>query len=161
MPSFDIVSKVDRQELDNALNQARKEISQRYDFKGTDAAIESSEKGLILKANSEGRVDAIWEVLLGRLVRRGLAPEAFTRGKHEAVGTRGARQTISIQEGIPEDAAKKITKLIKGSKLKVQAAIQGDVVRITGKKRDDLQAAMQLLKGEQLEIAMQFVNFRD
>jgi uncharacterized protein YajQ (UPF0234 family) len=161
MPSFDIVSKLDPQELDNALNQARKEIAQRFDFKGTGTEIDQGDAGIVLRSESEGRVEAAWDVLAGKLVRRGLPLEAFTRGKIEPAGGKTQRQTVTTQEGIPQDAARKILKLLKDQKLKVQASIQGDTVRVSGKKRDDLQAAIQAVKGADLGVAMQFVNFRD
>ena len=161
MPSFDIVSKLDAQELDNALNQARKEIAQRFDFKGTGTEVEKTDAGIVLRSESEGRVEAAWDVLAGKLVRRGLPLEAFTRGKIEPAGGKTQRQVVTTQEGIPQDAGKKIIKLIKDQKLKVQASIQGDTVRVTGKKRDDLQAAIQAVKAADLGIAMQYVNFRD
>jgi len=161
MPSFDIVSKVDRQELDNALNQARKEITQRFDFRGTDTSIESSEAGITLKANSEGRIEAAWEVLLSKLVRREVPPECIERGKIEAASGQNVRQLLTIKEGISQDDARKITRLVKDEKLKVQAAIQGDQLRVTGKKRDDLQAAIAAIRGANLGLALQYTNFRD
>jgi len=161
MPSFDIVSKVDKQELDNAVNQAKKEIAQRFDFKGTDTVIELGDTGITLRSSSEGRVEAAWDVLAGKLVRRGLALEAFDRGAIEPAGGKTQRQVVSIQEGIPQDAGRKIVKLVKDAKLKVQASIQGDVVRVSGKKRDELQSVISLVKGAELGIAMQYVNFRD
>lgn len=161
MPSFDIVSKIDKGELDNALNQARKEIAQRFDFKGTGATIDLSDEGVTLRADSEGRVDATWDVLAGKLVRRGVPLEAFSRGTIDPAGGKTYRQMVKIQEGIPTEEARKIVRLIKDRKMKVQAAIQGDVVRVSGKKRDDLQEAMQAVKGAELGIAMQFTNYRD
>lgn len=161
MPSFDIVSKIDPQELDNALNQARKELKQRYDFKGTDASVELSDTTIVLKANSEGRVDAVWDVVTTKLVKRKVPIEAFTRGKQEPAGGKMVRQVITVQQGIPAEAAKKIVKLIKDKKMKVQISIQGDTVRISGKKRDHLQDAIAAVKEVDLGVATQYVNFRD
>lgn len=160
MPSFDIVSEIDKQELDNAINQAKKEISTRFDFRGTDTTVELTGTTVTLKANSEGRIDAAWDVLSSKLLRRNLPLEAFSRGNIEPSG-KLVRQEVTTQEGIPQDAAKKIVKLIKEEKLKVQTAIQGEQLRVTGKKRDDLQAAMAAVKKADLGIAMQFTNFRD
>ncbi|RMG19644.1 MAG: YajQ family cyclic di-GMP-binding protein [Deltaproteobacteria bacterium] len=161
MPSFDIVSKIDKQELDNALNQATKEISQRFDFRGTDTKIEKTDAGILIESNTEGRLDAAWDVLAGRLVRRGLPLEAFKRDEVQPAARGRVKQLVRMQEGIPQDDAKKIVKRIKDQKLKVQAQIQGDSLRVSGKKRDDLQAVIKMLKEAKLGIAMQFVNFRD
>lgn len=161
MPSFDIISKIDPQELDNALNQARKELKQRYDFKGTDASVELSDTTIVLKANSEGRVDAVWDVVTTKLVKRKVPLEAFTMGKQEPAGGKMVRQVVTVQQGIPAEAAKKIVKLIKDKKMKVQISIQGDTVRISGKKRDHLQDAIAAVKEADLGVATQYVNFRD
>ncbi len=161
MPSFDIVSEIDKHELDNALQQARKEIAQRFDFRGTSAEIEQTKDGLVLRANAEGRVDAAWDVLSEKLVKRGVPLIAFTREKMEPAGGSTMRQIVKMQVGISAEKGKEINKLIKDSKLKVQSSIQGDTVRVAGKKRDDLQAAMALLRGKDLGIALQFKNFRD
>lgn len=161
MPSFDIVSKIDKQELDNALNQAKKEIAQRFDFRGTDTKVEKTDQGIVLESNSDGRLDAAWDVLVSKLVRRGLPIEAFGRGEVKKASGGRVRQLVTMQEGIPQDEAKKIVRLIKETKLKVQAQIQGDSLRVSGKKRDDLQAVIKMLKDAKLGIAMQFSNFRD
>ncbi len=161
MPSFDIVSKIDKQELDNALNQARKEISQRFDFRGTDTKVEKTDEGIVLESNSDGRLDAAWDVLVSKLVRRGLPIEAFRRDDVRPASGGRVRQLVRMQEGIGQEDAKKIVRLIKEEKRKVQAQIQGDSLRVSGKKRDDLQAVIKMLKEAKLGIAMQFVNFRD
>ncbi len=161
MPSFDIVSKIDMHELDNALQQARKEITQRYDFRGTNTTIEQTSEGLVLRASAEGRLDAAWDVLAEKLVRRGVPLVAFERGNIDKAGGSTVRQVVSMQVGIPVEKARELVKRLKESKIKVQASIQGDEVRVTGKRRDDLQAAMTLVRAAELGIAMQFTNFRD
>lgn len=161
MPSFDVVSKIDMHELDNALQQARKEIAQRFDFRGTETSIEQSSEGIVLRANAEGRLNAAWDVLAEKLVRRGLPLIAFSRGDLEKAGGSTVRQLVAMQVGIPTDKARELVKLLKGSKIKVQTSIQGDEVRISGKKRDDLQAAIALVRTADLGIAMQFTNFRE
>ncbi len=161
MPSFDVVSKIDKHELDNALQQARKEIGQRYDFRGTGTEIEETKEGLVLRSNAEGRLEAAWDVVSERLVRRGVPLVAFDRQKMESAGGDTVRQLVKMQVGIASDKARELVKLVKDSKLKVQAAIQGDTVRVTGKKRDDLQEAIALIKKADLKIAVQFENFRE
>lgn len=165
MPSFDIVSQVEVQEVDNAINQARKELTTRWDFKGVPVEIDLSpdKKSIVLKTDGEERIDAVWDVLLGRLIRRGITANALEREKAEPAGGKQFRQTVKIQQGIPTDKAKELVKLIKDSKLKVQSSIQGDTVRVTGKSRDDLQAAIQLCKqnADKMRLDMQFTNFRD
>ncbi len=163
MPSFDVVSKVDPQEVDNALNQTRKEIAQRYDFKDTKTEIrEDREKSTIhVVSDDEFKVKAVVDVLQSKLVRRGVSLKALVYGKIEPAAGGLAKQDITVQQGIDTEKARHIVKLIKDSKLKVQSQIQGDQVRVTGKKRDDLQAAIQLLKAQDLDLPLQFVNFRD
>ncbi len=165
MPSFDVVSKIDLHELDNALNQARKEISTRYDFQGTHTEITLAEDraSILLKANSEGRVEAAYEVLLQRLAKRGLPLRAFTRGPMDSKSLGVVKQTVSIQQGIPVEKGRELVKLAKETKLRVQASIQGDQLRISGKSRDDLQSAIALFRQQQdkLQLDMQFTNFRD
>ena len=158
--SFDVVSKIDRQELDNAFNQAEKEIAQRYDFKGVGAAIEKSGEGFLMKASSEERVKAVLDVFIAKLAKRGISLKALD---HKAPVPSGKeyRITATLKEGIEQDVAKKLTKLIRDEGPKsVKALIQGDELRITSKSRDDLQAAMALLKGADVEAALQFVNYR-
>jgi uncharacterized protein YajQ (UPF0234 family) len=161
MPSFDVVSKLQWDEVNNALNQAKREISQRFDFKGSGASIDKTEKGFAFEASTDDRVKAAYEVLQEKLIRRKVSLKHFEAGDISA-GPRGtAKMTVTVTEGISADKAKDIIKLIKGTKLKVQAAIQEDTVRITGKKRDDLQEAMQELRGNDFGVELQFVNFRE
>ncbi len=162
MPSFDVVSKVDWAEVTNALDQATREISQRFDFKGTDAEIERSEDGVVVRANSEDRVRAALDVFEQKLVRRKVSLKHLEKKDPEPGPKGSSRQRVLIKEGIDTDKAKEIVKLVKGSKLKVQASIQEASVRVTGKKRDDLQSAIQLLKAaDGLDLDLQFQNFRD
>ncbi len=161
MPSFDVVSKVDPQEVDNALNQTRKEIAQRYDFKGTKTEIREEENVIHIVSDDEFKVKAVVDVLQSKLVRRGVSLKALVYGKIEPAGGGLAKQAITVQQGIDTDKAREIVKLIKDSKMKVQSQIQGDQVRVTGKKRDDLQAVIQLLKAQDFDLPLQFVNYRD
>lgn len=159
--SFDIVSEFDRQEVDNALNQAAKELGNRYDFRGTDAAIEwKGEDAIELSANSEDRVKAALDVFIEKLVPRGISMKAFDSGEPMASG-KGYRLVGSLKQGIDKENAKKITKIIRDEGPKgVKTQIQGDDIRVSSKKRDDLQAVIALLKGADLEIALQFTNYR-
>ena len=160
MPSFDTVSEIDHHELTNAIDQANREIGTRYDFKGSNARIEFSGNELVFHAESKFQLQQMFPVLLSKMTKRGLDIDCLKTG--EAIEqAKTARQPISIQEGIDKETAKKIVKLIKDSKLKVQASIQGEQVRVTGKKRDDLQQAMQLMREAELGIPLQFNNFRD
>jgi uncharacterized protein YajQ (UPF0234 family) len=156
--SFDIVSSVDLQEVKNAIAQAMKEIQTRFDLKGTNSTIELSGEELVLA--DEFKLKAVREVLEGRLVKRNVPLKALTFGEVEKALGGTARQKITLQKGIPTEKAREIVKLIKGSKLKVQAAIQGDQLRVSGKNRDDLQGVIRLLKGTDLGIDMQFTNYR-
>ena len=160
MPSFDVVCKIEQHELANALNQASKEISQRYDFKGCDASIERTDDGIVIKANSEIRVDAARDVLHQKLAKRGVSLKAVDAQAKQPSGSM-VKQLLKLREGIEKDDAKKIVKTIKDAKLKVQASIQGDVVRVTGKKRDDLQEAIASLKAKNLDLPLTYTNFRD
>ena len=164
MPSFDIVNKVNEQEVDNAFQQARKEIEQRYDFKGTDTHLEKKEKekGLQIRSSTEQRLEAAREVLVQKLAKRGISLRGVKYGNVEQSG-KTVQQLLTFAQGIETEKAKSIVKLIKDSKLKVQGAIQGDSVRVSGKSRDDLQQAMQLVRGKQDELGVdtQFENFRD
>ncbi|HLW74338.1 MAG TPA: YajQ family cyclic di-GMP-binding protein [Gammaproteobacteria bacterium] len=161
MPSFDAVSKVDTAELTNAVDQTSREISQRYDFKGTAAAIERSDDVLTLFADSEFQLKQITDILFGKAAKRGIDVASFDVQKVEAIGGDKAKQVIKVKQGIEKELAKKMVKLVKESGLKVQAAIQGDELRVSGKKRDDLQACIVLLRQAKLEQPLQFVNFRD
>jgi uncharacterized protein YajQ (UPF0234 family) len=158
--TFDIVSKVDKMEVDNALHQAQKEIAQRYDFKNIGAEVDWSGEKLLLKANAEERVKAVLEVLESKLIKRGISLRSLDAGEPYASG-KEYRIDATLKQGIAQDDAKKITKLIRDEAPKgVKAQIQGDEVRVSSKRRDDLQATMALLKGGDLDVALQFVNFR-
>ncbi len=161
MPSFDIVSRVDLQEVDNAVNQARKEIGQRFDFKGTRTEFELDKNEINIVSDDEFRVKAAVDVFQSKLVRRSVPLKALVYGKLQPAAGSRSKQTITVQQGINADKARHIVKLIKDRKLKVQAQIQADQVRVVGKKRDDLQAVIRLLKEEDLDLPLQFVNFRD
>jgi uncharacterized protein YajQ (UPF0234 family) len=161
MPSFDVVSQVDPQEIDNALNQTRKEITQRYDFKGTKTDVRIEENVIHIVSDDDFKVKAVVDVLQSKLVRRGVALKALVYGAIEPAAGGLAKQSITVQQGIDSDHARQIVKLVKDAKLKVQSQIQADQVRVTGKKRDDLQAAIQLLKAQDLSLPLQFINFRD
>jgi uncharacterized protein YajQ (UPF0234 family) len=160
MPSFDVVSKVQWNEVDNALNQAQKEIAQRFDFKDTETGVEKIEEGLRIISGSEDRAKAAWKVLEDKLVKRKISLKHVEVGEVEPSG-KGARMTITIKEGIEIEHAKDIVRRIKDSKIKVQGSIQDDQVRVTGKNRDDLQQAIALLRAAGLPVELQFVNFRE
>ncbi len=158
--SFDVVSKVDRQEADNALNQAAKEIAQRYDFRGVGASIEWSGEAILMKANSEERVKAVLDVFISKLAKRGISLKALDHGEPQASG-KEFRLGATLKEGIAQDVAKTLTKLLRDEGPKsVKAQIQGDELRVSSKSRDDLQAAIALLKGADVDAALQFVNYR-
>jgi cyclic-di-GMP-binding protein len=163
VPSFDVVSKLDWAEVTNALNQAQKELSQRFDFKGTEAEVERNEAGIVVRASEDDRVRAAIVVLQEKLIRRKVSLKHFEVPKKAEKGPKGSsRMLILVQEGVEIDKARAIVKLIKDSKLKVQAAIHEQSVRVSGKNRDDLQAVIQLLRrAESLNIELQFNNFRD
>ena len=160
MPSFDIVSQVDLQEVDNAVNQVRKEISQRYDFKGTDNEIELANGVVTVLAADDYKLEAISGLLRERLVRRKVSPKCLDFGKQEPASGGAVRQRIAIVQGISKEKGKELVKRIKDTKLKVQAQIMDDQVRVSGKKIDDLQAVIQQLKGLDLDIELQFINMR-
>ncbi len=158
--SFDVVSKVDRQEVDNALNQASKEVSQRYDFKGTDASVGWSGETIAISANSEDRALAVLDVLQTKLIRRGISLKALDTGEVRASG-REYRLDSSLKEGLGQEDAKKIGKIVRDSGPKgVKTQVTGDELRVSAKNRDDLQAVIALLKESDLEVALQFVNYR-
>ncbi|MGH8369387.1 MAG: YajQ family cyclic di-GMP-binding protein [Gammaproteobacteria bacterium] len=161
MPSFDAVSKVETAELTNTIDQVNREIIGRYDFKGSSASVERQENVLTLFGDSEFQVKQVQDILYAKAAKRGIDVASFDAQKIEAIGGDKAKQIINVKQGIEKELAKKIVKLIKDSGLKVQAAIQGDEIRITGKKRDDLQSAIALLRGAKLEQPLQFTNFRD
>jgi uncharacterized protein YajQ (UPF0234 family) len=158
--SFDIVSKVDRQEADNALNQARKEVEQRYDFRGTDASIEWSGEQILIKANSDDRALAVLDVFQSKLIKRGISLKSLDSGEPQASG-KEYRIVSSLKNGIDQDNAKKIGKIIRDEGPKgVKSQIQGDEVRVTSKSRDDLQEVIRLLKSKDLDLDLQFTNYR-
>jgi uncharacterized protein YajQ (UPF0234 family) len=161
--SFDITSNVDLQEVDNALNQARKEVAQRYDFKGAKASIDFDvkESKLVLVADDEFKVNSLWEVVQTRLVRRNVPVRNLTRGPMQPAANSTMRQEITLQQGIPTEKARDIVKFLKDAKLKrVQAAIQGDQLRVSSPSKDDLQEAMRLLREQDFGVALQFGNYR-
>jgi uncharacterized protein YajQ (UPF0234 family) len=161
MPSFDVVSKLQWDEVNNALNQAKREISQRFDFKGSGATVERNDKGFAFEASTDDRVKAAYDVLQEKLVRRKVSLKHF-EAEDPTPGPRGtAKMTVAVTEGIATEKAKEIVKLLKASKIKVQAAIVEESVRVTGKNRDDLQLAISELKKADLGVELQFVNFRE
>ncbi len=158
--SFDVVSKVDHQEADNALNQAAKEVEQRYDFKGTGASIEWSGENILIKANSDERAKAVLDVFQTKLIKRGISLKSLDSSEPQASG-KEVRINCSLKNGIDQEQAKKISKLIRDQGPKsVKAQIQGDELRVSSKSRDDLQDVIALLKGADLEVALQFTNYR-
>ena len=162
MPSFDVVSEVDRQELKNAVDQAQREIGQRYDFKNTDSSIEQNELVLTLRTASEDRLRALRTVLEERFVKRGVSLRGLDWGKIEPATGESVRQVVTVTVGINSDKAREINKLVKEKGPKgISTQTQGDTVRVSGKKRDDLQAVITLLQGASLGIPVHFVNFRD
>ena len=164
MPSFDVTSTVDLQEVDNAINQARKEIAQRYDFKGSKAAVDfkRAENLIDLVADDTFKMEALWEILQGRMVRRGVPVKNLKLSDVESIAGGMAKRTVTLQQGVPTESAKDIVKFIKDQKLKkVQAAIQGDQLRITSPSRDELQAAIARLRAEDFGVELSFGNFRE
>ena len=160
MASFDVVSEIDEHELGNAVDQANREIGNRFDFKGSDAKIDLSEEAMTLEADSDFQIQQMQPIILQKLTKRGIDISCLKHGDVQTSGQK-ARQVLSIKKGIDKEIAGKIVKTVKNSKMKVQASIQGDQVRITGKKRDDLQSAITLLKGSEFELPLQYINFRD
>ena len=160
MPSFDVVSKVDMQEIDNAVNQARKEIEQRYDFKGTHNEINLEKDAMVLLGADDYKLDAVIDVLKGKLVRRSVSPKCLDFGKKEPASAGAVRLRVAIVQGISKEKGKEICKAVKDSKLKVQAQIMEDQVRVTGKQIDDLQAVIALRMGQDFGIELQYINFR-
>ena len=161
MPSFDAVSEVNKVELQNGIEQANKEIANRFDFKGSDSRIEIKDLELTLFADDDFKMSQVKDVLTSKLSKRGIDVRVLSEGKSEKISGNKLKEIIKIKNGIEQDLGKKIIKLTKDSKIKVQASIQGDTVRITGGKRDDLQEIMQLIKKDITEIPIQFINFRD
>ncbi len=161
MPSFDIISEVNQVEVRNALDQANKELSTRFDFKGSDARAELADKTLTLFADDEFKLKQVTDIVVGKLTKRGVDIRALKYGTIEKVSGNKVKQTVTIRVGVEQELAKKIVKLVKDSKMKVQASIQGDTVRVSGAKRDDLQATIALVKKSITDFPLQYDNFRD
>jgi uncharacterized protein YajQ (UPF0234 family) len=161
LPAFDVVCQVDLQEVDNAVNQTLREVGQRFDFRNTPTELRREDTALHLRSADDFKVRALGEMLRERLARRQVPLRALQEGPIEPGPAGSAKQKIDLQQGIPVEKAREIVKLVKDTKLKLQAAIQGDQVRVSGKKRDDLQAIVKLLRERDLGIAVQFTNFRD
>jgi uncharacterized protein YajQ (UPF0234 family) len=161
MPSFDIVSEVNQVEVRNAMDQTNKEVSTRFDFKGTDARVESAEKTLTLFADNDFQLSQVGDILTGKLTKRGVDVRSLKYGDVEKISGNKVKQVVTVRVGIDQELAKKIVRFVKDSKLKVQASIQGDAVRVSGAKRDDLQSAIALVKKSVTDYPVQFINFRD
>ena len=161
MPSFDIVSKTDMAEVDNAVANATREISQRYDFKGSNSTLELKEEVITISADDDMKLRQMHELLQGHLAKRKIDAGVLDYQTPEQAAGQSVRQKVLIKQGIDKELAKKIVKEIKGTKMKVQVAIQGDELRVTGKKRDDLQAVIEFVKGLDVELPLQYINFRD
>jgi len=161
MPSFDIVSKTDLAEVDNAVQGAMREISTRYDFKGGDCSIERNDEVILLKADDDLKLKQVQELLRGYMAKRKIDVGALDFAKVESASGIAVRQSVTVKQGVERELAQKIVKAVKAAKLKAQVAIQGDELRVTGKKRDDLQAAIQLIKDMKNDMPLQYVNFRD
>jgi uncharacterized protein YajQ (UPF0234 family) len=161
VPSFDIVSKVQWNEVENALNQAQKEIAQRYDFKDTDTTLEKNDDGISVRSSSEERAKAALGVLQEKLIKRKVSLKHLDEQKPEPTAKGGSRILVKIKEGIESEKAKELVRIIKDAKLKVQASIQDQQLRVQGKNKDDLQSTIQLVRGKDLGIELQFINFRD
>ncbi len=160
MPSFDAVSELDMHEVSNAVDQASREVATRFDFKGTDSKFERQEAVVTLRSESEFQLGQMLDILRGKLNRRGIDIACLKIEKPEMTGTQ-AHQTVVLRQGLETDLAKKLVKMIKDAKLKVQAQIQGEKIRVTGKKRDDLQQVIAMLKAADIDMPLQFTNFRD
>ena len=161
MPSFDIVSQVDRQEVRNAVEQANKEITNRFDFKGSDARIELAELALTVFADDEFKLGQVLDVLRGRMTKRNIDIRSLELGAVEKISGDKVKRAVTVKVGVPQEKGKQIQKLLKDAKLKVAASIQGDAVRVSGAKKDDLQAAIQLVRKSIADLPLQFINFRD
>jgi uncharacterized protein YajQ (UPF0234 family) len=160
MPSFDVVSEVDSQEVTNAVDQANREVHTRFDFKGTDSSFTRDGDAITLKSESEFQLKQMLDMLQGKLNKRGVDIACLAVAEPELVG-KEARQVVTIRQGLETDLSRRIVKMVKESKLKVQGAIQGDKVRVTGKKRDDLQKVIESLRAAKIDMPLQYVNFRD
>jgi cyclic-di-GMP-binding protein len=161
MPSFDIVSQVNLQEVKNAVEQTNKEVSNRFDFKGSDARVEEGENLLTVYADDDFKLGQVTDVLRGRLAKRNVDVRCLDPGAIEKISGDKVKRPITLKVGVSQEKAKQIQKLIKDSKLKVAASIQGDAVRVSGAKKDDLQAAMQLVRAQVTDVPLQYINFRD
>ena len=161
MPSFDIVSEVNQVEVRNALDQANKELGTRFDFKGSDARVELADKTLTLHADDDFKLKQVTDILTGKLTKRGIDLRALEYGNVEKVSGNKVKQAVTVRSGVGADLAKRIVRLIKDSRLKVQASIQGDAVRVSGAKRDDLQSAIALVRAQVTDFPLQYGNFRD
>ncbi|MDP1603149.1 MAG: YajQ family cyclic di-GMP-binding protein [Legionella sp.] len=161
MPSFDAVSQVDRQEVKNAIEQVNKEIGNRFDFKGSDARVEQSELVLTVFADDAFKLGQVLDVMRGRMAKRNIDVRSLDLGAVEKISGDKVKQAVTVKTGIPVDKGKQLQKLLKDAKLKVAASIQGDVLRVSGSKKDDLQAAIQLLRRSVTDLPIQFTNFRD
>jgi cyclic-di-GMP-binding protein len=161
MPSFDIVSQVNQQEVKNAVEQANKEIQNRYDFKGSDARIEQSDLTLTVYADDEFKLGQVADVLRQRMAKRNVDVRCLELGAVESISGDKVKRAVTVKTGVPQEQAKQIQKLLKDAKLKVQGSIQGDLVRVAGAKKDDLQAAIQLVRQQVADLPLQFINFRD
>lgn len=161
MPSFDIVSEVDKQEVRNAVDQVNKEVGTRFDFKGSDARVEQADYTLTIFADDEFKLDQVLDILTAKLAKRNVDVRCLDKGQLEKISGNKVKQQVTVKTGVESDLAKKIIRLIKDSKLKVQGSIQGDTVRISGAKRDTLQEAIQLVKNSISEYPLQFLNFRE
>ena len=161
MPTFDIVSKFDPSEVDNAIQNLKREIVQRYDFKNSNSEIEFEKELIIIKTDDDYKLTQLQEMLKVQITKRGIDVKALDMGKVEMSAGQAVRQTITMMQGINKGISKEIIKIIKESKIKVQVSIQGDELRVSGKKRDDLQQTITLLKTQSLDLPLQFINFRD
>lgn len=161
MPSFDVVSRTDLAEVDNAVQGAMREIGTRYDFKGSNCTIERAGEVLTIRADDDYKLKQVHEILRGHLAKRKVDAGAFDFAKPEAASGNSVRQTVTVRQGVDRELAQSIVKAVKTAKLKVQVAIQGDELRVSGKKRDDLQDAIALIKEQKIEQPLQYVNFRD
>lgn len=161
MPSFDVVSQVDRQEVKNAVEQVNKEIGNRFDFKGSDARIEQAELVLTVFADDAFKLGQVLDVMRGRMAKRNIDVRSLELGAVEKISGDKVKQAVTVKTGIPVEKGKQLQKLLKDAKLKVAASIQGDVLRVSGSKKDDLQAAIQLLRRSVTDLPIQFTNFRD
>jgi uncharacterized protein YajQ (UPF0234 family) len=160
MPSFDIVSEVDMHEVTNAVDQTNREIATRFDFKGVSATVKQTDTGLVLESENDFQIRQMLDILHKKIAKRGIDIAALSEGDIET-SLNKATQAVTIRQGIDQDSARKLVKLIKGTKLKVQSSIQGDKVRVSGKKRDELQETIHILKDSNCELPLQYINFRD